>query len=471
MGVGVSNWRLARAVSKAGQLGVVSGTFLDTVFARRLQDGDPGGCMRTACNHFPDQKMAERVFARYYIKGGKEPSKPYRSVPMFTIDPPTELIELTVLANFVEVFLAKHGHDGPVGINFLEVIQLPLLPSLYGAMLAGVDYVLIGAGIPRAVPAVLDKLSMCEPVSYRIDVDTSGADKQEDAYITFDPRQLLPNIHFLQRPKFLAIVSSHTLAMNLARKASSRVDGFVVENHTAGGHNAPPRGQLQVDENGEPIYGDRDNANLEEIARLGLPFWLAGSFASPDKLAEAQAAGAAGIQVGTAFAYCEESGITEEIKEKVLEMVGDGSAFVHTDPIASSCGYPFKVVQLPGSLSEQEVYESRRRVCDLGYLRSAYRRKDGSMGYRCPGEPEADYVRKGGAIEDTDGRKCLCNGLLSTIGLAQSRSGGYSEPSLVTSGQSLVSVLRRFLKPGSKTYSARDVVEHILCQTRQLSSV
>jgi nitronate monooxygenase len=29
MGVGVSNWRLAQAVSKLGQLGVVSGTALD----------------------------------------------------------------------------------------------------------------------------------------------------------------------------------------------------------------------------------------------------------------------------------------------------------------------------------------------------------------------------------------------------------------------------------------------------------
>ena len=48
MGVGVSNWRLANAVSSRGQLGVVSGTALDVVLARRLQDGDPGGHMRRA---------------------------------------------------------------------------------------------------------------------------------------------------------------------------------------------------------------------------------------------------------------------------------------------------------------------------------------------------------------------------------------------------------------------------------------
>ena len=47
MGAGVSSWRLAQAVSQLGQLGVVSGTALDLIFARRLQDGDPGGHMRT----------------------------------------------------------------------------------------------------------------------------------------------------------------------------------------------------------------------------------------------------------------------------------------------------------------------------------------------------------------------------------------------------------------------------------------
>ena len=36
MGAGVSNWRLAQAVAKLGQLGVVSGTALDLVLARRL---------------------------------------------------------------------------------------------------------------------------------------------------------------------------------------------------------------------------------------------------------------------------------------------------------------------------------------------------------------------------------------------------------------------------------------------------
>jgi len=35
MGVGVSSWWLAQAVARTGQLGVVSGTALDAVLARR----------------------------------------------------------------------------------------------------------------------------------------------------------------------------------------------------------------------------------------------------------------------------------------------------------------------------------------------------------------------------------------------------------------------------------------------------
>lgn len=462
MGIGVSNWKLARAVSMMGQLGVVSGTFLDTLFARRLQDGDVGGHMRFACEHFPNLALANRIFERYYIEGGKAPEAPYRNVPMFTTSPSRELLELTVLANFAEVFLAKQGHEGVVGINLLEAIQMPILPSLYGAMLAGVDYVLMGAGIPKAIPGVLDSLSLCEDVSYKIDVEQEK-ENASDFFVNFSPREILPFVESLKRPKFIAIVSSHALAINLARKASGKVDGFVIENHTAGGHNAPPRGAMVLDDNGEPVYGERDNANLDEIIKLGLPFWLAGSYASPEKLKDALATGATGIQVGTAFAYCDESGITPQIKEKMLEAISEGKVDVFTDPDASACGYPFKIVQLEKSLSDEHVFESRPRVCDLGYLRKAYKKSDGSLGYRCPGEPVDKYVGKGGCVEDTEGRMCLCNGLAATIGIPQSRSRNYVEPPLVTSGKSILE-LTRFMKPGKLSYSAKDVVENILLQ-------
>src|ERR1017187_5367199 len=157
MGVAVSTWRLANAVSRLGQLGVIAGTALADVLARRLQDGDPGGHMRRALAHFPFPEMADRVRRSYYIPSGKSARESYQHLPVCTKDSPTQTMELTIVANFVEVFLAREGHNHPVGINYLEKIQVPHLASIYGAMLAGVGYILMGAGIPVKIPGVLDR--------------------------------------------------------------------------------------------------------------------------------------------------------------------------------------------------------------------------------------------------------------------------------------------------------------------------
>ena len=159
MGAGVSGWRLARAVSIAGGLGVVAGTALDLVMARRLQLGDPGGHVRRALAQLPLPGAAKRILDRYFVPDGKDARAPFRAKTMPEVEPTHEATELVVAANFVEVTLAREGHDRPVGINYLTKIQLPTLPSLYGAMLAGVGYVLMGAGIPAAIPGVLDRLA------------------------------------------------------------------------------------------------------------------------------------------------------------------------------------------------------------------------------------------------------------------------------------------------------------------------
>ena len=36
----------------------------------------------------------------------------------------------------------------------------------------------------------------------------------------------------------------------------------------------------------------------------------------------------------------------------------------------------------------------------------------------------ADYVAKGGKVEETVGRKCLCNALMANIGHGQTRKDG-----------------------------------------------
>ncbi|MBM3801922.1 MAG: nitronate monooxygenase [Acidimicrobiia bacterium] len=460
MGAGVSSWRLARAVSQQGQLGVVSGTALDEILARRLQDGDPGGHMRRGIDHFPFPRMAERIWQAYYIPGGKAESQSYLKLPMHSKDSPRELVELCVVANFVEVFLAREGHDNPVGINYLEKIQLPHLPSIYGAMLAGVEYVLMGAGIPVKVPGVLDRFVNHEPANYPLQV--VGAQDGDDTTLTFVPRELMEcDLAPLTRPKFLAIIASNILATTLLKKSNGRVDGFIVEGPSAGGHNAPPRGKPQFNQAGEPIYGERDRVDLEKLRELGLPFWLAGGYGSPEKLREALSAGAAGVQVATAFEFCAESGLRDDYKQTLVARAVSGETRVFTDPLASPTGFPFKVAHLEGSISEEDVYLARPRICDLGYLREAYRTADGRVDYRCSGEPMTLYVSKGGRVEDTAGRKCLCNALVANIGHAQVRKGKYVEKGVVTAGDDLTEI-PRFLLPGTSAYSAADVITRLL---------
>ncbi len=470
MGAGVSDWRLARAVSQLGHLGVVSGTALDQILARRLQDGDPGGHMRHALEHFPVRAMAERVLREYFIPNGKQAADSYKTLPMHSKDSPRELKERCIVANFAEVFLARESHENAVGINYLEKVQIPHLPSLYGAMLAGVSYVLMGAGIPLKIPGVLDKLARHEAASYELYV--TGAQPGDDNTITFAPREFMGEDDRnaesppLMRPKFLAIIASNTLATTMVKKANGKVDGFVIEGPRAGGHNAPPRGKLALNAAGEPLYGERDEVDLEKIRELGLPFWLAGEYGHPEKVRAALAAGATGVQVGTAFAFCEESGLRQDYKHALLEHAIKGKAAVFTDPLASPTGFPFKVAQLEGTLSDPEICAARPRICDLGFLREAYRTEDGEVDYRCPGEPVSVYVSKGGKPENTAGRKCLCNALLANIGHSQVRVGKHVEVGLITSGDDLKTI-PQFLPEGQHSYSAADVVAKLLGALQQ----
>jgi NAD(P)H-dependent flavin oxidoreductase YrpB (nitropropane dioxygenase family) len=454
MGIGVSGWQLARAVSQLGQLGVVSGTAIDTVMVRRLQDGDEGGHVRRAMREFPIPDLSEHLLRRYYIPSGNRGEVPYKLLPVYRKSVTLMRQQITMMANFVEVWLAKEGHDGVVGINLLTKVQMPNLASLYGAMLAGVDYVLMGAGIPREIPGVLDAFAQHRVARLKLDVDGPAGEAADE--LVLDPNDHLASDRVaITRPLFVPIVSASSLATTLARKASGRVDGFVVEGPTAGGHNAPPRGEPHYSSDGEPLYGERDVVDLDKIRDLGLPFWLAGGAGTPDGLQAALAVGAAGVQVGTLFAYCDESGFAPELKARVLAGVAAGGVRVRTDPRASPTGYPFKVVQMTG-LDQQD--DRRERECDLGYLRTAYRTPAGKVGYRCSAEPVAQYLAKGGDIADTVGRRCLCNGLTANIGQAQRREDGEELP-LVTSGDDLVSL--GVFTNGREHYSAADVVAYL----------
>ena len=463
MGVAVSDWRLAREVSRVGQLGVVSGTGIDTVLVRRLQDGDPDGHMRRAMARFPIADVAKAILDRYFVPGGRPPGTPYRRLPLLTVAGDRLQRGALALGAFVEVALAKEGHDRPVGINLLAKIELATLPTLYGAILAGVDVVLMGAGIPLEIPGALDRLARGERATLHVTV--AGSQRGEPPVETaFDPAEFDGGAGDpSSRPAFLPIVASHALASIMTKRASGSIEGFVIEGPTAGGHNAPPRGAATFDASGQPVYGERDRVDLDAVRALGLPFWLAGGSGSPEQVRAALEAGANGVQVGTLFAYCKESGLTDDLKRQVIARARSGDIEVRTDPRASPTGFPFKVVALPGTASEADVVAHRDRVCDLGYLREVYRTPSGELGYRCASEPVDAYLRKGGSAEATEGRKCLCNALLADVGMAQVQKGGKVEPPLVTSGDDL-DHLQRFLatRPDDTGYGAADVIDYLL---------
>ena len=262
-------------------------------------------------------------------------------------------------------------------------------------------------------------------------------------------------------PRFLAIISVHSLANFLNRDEKIKPFGFIVEGPIAGGHSAPPRGKMTLDDKGDPIYSDRDLADMSKMVQAGSPFWMAGAYATPEAVQSALDGGAVGVQCGTIFALAEESGMREDLRRQMIDELGRGVLDVRNDPRASPTGFPFKIAQVPGTLSEQKVYEARPRLCDMSYLRQPYQRENGTIGYRCPSEPVDAYVKKGGNIEDTIGRKCLCNCLRANVGLGQERKDGYKEDAGITLGQDLEGA-RRLLERHPEGWTAAEAVDFLL---------
>lgn len=496
MGVYVSNWQLARAVAteRPGETaGTVSGTALDVVYVRLLQLGDPGGHVRRALAAFDERfgvAVGHSICERYFVAGGKTPEARFKSAPMVAVHGQVEaqaaggerqviplaldpaVVELLIATGFAEVWLAKEGHSGKIFINFLNKIELPLLYAMYGAMLAGVDGVVVGAGNPDGLPALCSRLANHEPVSRDLPVLYQSAG--ETFALPFVPCQVCDGAlaHVpLKRPAFLAIVTLHDLAQSLAASATEPPDGLIVENHTAGGHNANPAGALQRDELGQPIYGDRDVTDLAAIRAVGLPFWLAGGYGSHSQLQAARAAGAAGIQAGSVFALAEESGLRPEYRLAILQALRDGvdDATLVRTTLVSPTGFSFKVVRLPGTLADEEVFERRRRICDIGLLQQvgvSAPDKHGSRNLfqRCAAAPVEGYLGKRGLARNTEGRRCLCNGLLACVGLGQVKAHdgqAVEEPAIVTLGDQLDGV-RRLSRSGQVRYWARDAVADLL---------
>ncbi|MFA6583417.1 MAG: hypothetical protein WCS77_03885 [Elusimicrobiaceae bacterium] len=481
MGIWISNWRMSRIVSLMDGLGIVSGTALEVVYVRLLQLGDKGGHVRRAFTELAARIPAfaddlNDLLREYFLEGGKTAETPYKAAPAAGLshcgghdntslwEPNRKYQVMSIAANFAEVWLAKEGHNGLIGINYLRKAERPLPWSIYGAMLAGADYIAMGAGSPAEIPALIDKLSRHEDAELSMRIYGITASDGEFA-LRISPKVLRGEAAPVPKPKVLAIVSSYALASLLAENPQTRPHGFIVEEAVAGGHNAPPS-KKTFTETGEPtvVYTKEDRIDIAAIAGLGLPFWLAGAFGSPQGLRTAKKLGAAGVQFGTVAALSAQSGFSAGVRTAALDLLAAGLLKVRTDALASPSGFPFKIAQLAGTLSESSVYDARRRRCDVGYLQSAYLTPKGGIGFRCPAEDVDAFVRKGGKLRNTKGRVCICNGLLAAAGLGQYWPDTATEPPLVTLGENLNAarkLLLERLSAGRQDYTIGKAVNYI----------
>ena len=388
---------------------------------------------------------------------------PYAPVPRLRLRQDQQAQELAVVANFAEVWLAKQGHHGPVGVNFLEKVQMATPAAAYGAMLAGVDVVLAGAGIPRELPRLLGALARHEPVSLPVDVIGASDDQRHE--VGLDPVAVLGMaLPPLRRPVFLAIVSAHVLAEYLARDPAIRPDGFVIEGPTgrrpqrAAARPAHPGRQrpaaLRPARQRRPGPARRDRPAVLAGRRLRHP----GTAARGPCRRRSRRAGRHPVRPQPRVRAC-----VRDLRSRLLDQARDETLRVRTDPAASPTGFPFKVAQLPGTLADPQRYNARPRLCDLGHLRVPYLRPGGAVGYRCPAEPVHMYVRKGGDPADTADRSCLCNALLANVGLGQTRASGYAEDPLVTLGSDLDGV-REMLQRHAHGWSAAQAVTWLLAR-------
>lgn len=436
MGIHVSSARLANETARHGALGVVSHVALRHIIVEEVRRGDETAL--ALAKEFPIPCYAEELLA--FAPGGAWHKKP---VPLDLPDPQKSELpkRLSTIAAFVEVKRAKLGHHGKVGINVMWKCSLTVLPSIYGAMLAGVDALLCGAGIPMELPDIVARIQAGQSLEY---TPLNG---------TGTPVSLTVERRCETQPWLMPILSSYPLAKRLfdvwTREYGIRPSAFVLENHAAGGHNAPPRNKTDYAE------ADELTSYVDKVLTLGVPVYVAGAFAEGGSRADYlywRERGAYGLQVGSRFALCDESGMRRDIKDQVLAYnAQDGE--LRTEFGISPTGYPFKVLPLAGSVVDPAVYPNRHRICNKGYLMHAETatNKDGQdeLVYRCPAMPARQYEKLGGDSSETGSRICLCNSLLSTAGFDSE-----IEPPLITLGQSGTRITER--------HTAREIIEEIL---------
>ena len=459
MGVGISSLDFTRyllSLNLSELLPTLSMVLVERLFVYELQQGDPTGDFRRALTTFPFPKPAKLVLDTFFVERGIGKKE---TVEMFTVDPSDLLNSLNICASYSYVYLAKEKSPNPISINYLTKLAMSQIGSLVGAILAGADFVTMGAGIPINIPQLMDSICKWENCSYPVPV--VGKDGKNWNYsMNFDPRIFLGEKPYeLKKPGLIPIVSSNLLATMIKIKfPPGSVFGIYIERTNSdgapnsGGHNAGPRDKI--------AYGERDLIDYEKIAELDLPFWIGGGMASPEMLDWVMSIGGEGVGAGTMASLSNQSGMDPEISKKVRRLGFNHKLKVRTDMRFSPAGFPFKIDELEGTMSEEDVLKKMVRVCDQGGLRIPYETPSGDIDYRCPAEPVSSYLRKGGCIEDTVGKGCLCNGLFRTCDKLCKKSRN-KWPAAVTSGDDY-SFLNKVMDHENDSYDMAKGLNYLL---------
>lgn len=305
MGVGVSLHPLASAVAQEGGVGIVSSAALDRLLSKRT---------------------------------GKKHN--------------------TYEAAYEEVSLAK-ANGGIAGINIMCALVRDYEDSVRGALDAGADVIISGAGLPLGLPSI-------------------------------------------QKPKETALIPivSSARALELICKKWERLgyrpDAVVLEGPLAGGHLGFKMDQIELESNTlENLLPQVKDAAMKYG---NFPVIVAGGIYTHEDILRFLKMGADGIQMGTRFLATEESSATAQYKQAVISAKKED--IVVADKPGSPCGLPFRVIK-QSPMYASSLNRTRDPKCDKGYV--LLKDQEGKF-TRCP------------AKEDNETSFCICNGLLSSAG-------------------------------------------------------
>ncbi len=286
MGVGISLFPLAAAVAREGGLGIISSAGLDLMVSRR--------------------------------KGKRVNS--YE-------------------AAYEEVSIAKEAGGQHVGINVMVALARDYEESVKGAVDAGAEVIISGAGLPLGLPLIR-------------------------------PSRETALIPIVSSARALEIVCRKW------EKAGRRPDAVVLEGPLAGGHLGFKIDELDLESNRleNLLPAVKDTA----FKHGDFPVIVAGGIYTHADITRFLLMGADGVQMGTRFLATEESGASYEYKEAVVNAREEDIVVAHNP--GSPCGLPFRVIR-QSPMFASSLKRLRAPRCDKGYV---LQRDTSGKFTRCP---------------------------------------------------------------------------------------